>query len=69
VRQDHDIQARVGGQMKVLGWILPHLGVDSADVCLSLTCSSKTLLCSSQRICTLNFWCKCEYSIEISINW
>ena len=26
--------------MNVLGWILPPLGVDSADVCLSLTCSS-----------------------------
>ena len=53
--------------MNVLGWILHPLGVDSADVHLSLTCSSKTILCSSQRIFSLSFTGKCEYSIEISI--
>jgi len=47
VRQEHDITYKpgyeFGGQMNVLCWILPPLGVDSADVHLSLTCSSKTL--------------------------
>ena len=37
--------------MNVLGWILPPLGVDSADVHLS----------------HLTFLCQCKYSIEISI--
>ena len=57
----------VGGTNESSALDTTPLGVDSAGERLSFTCSSKTLLCSSQRISTLHFSFKCEYSVEISI--